>query len=376
MSQIERPIYFEGQVLGSRDLQRSLDYTRDENARHERYLHTWGIAEGLSVEPRGDIFMLQPGFAIDSSGAPIVVPEAVVLDRDQLRVEALLSGDDKGFFPVFVARAEKDKTNGQLIGRCSSAAATRRAETYAIQFRRIATGWDEGPNQSPPPVSDGPDDAPVSDRVVLIGFVKWDNEDRKIVDFTRSHDGILPRYAGVRADEVLGRGGTLTLRSRKTAESDAPMVVVDHHSKEKTFVLGLDDGKGRINEVFSVDAKGNVKAKGDITSDGALNGKIQAGEVSVGSGIAHDGVTLPLPRGISEDDLDSVALHILVNPRIELDSKSTGDHLPIIEECLVDEQRRVKCTIRWFKPGDSAKPETTAGIVDYLVVASVSETKD
>src|SRR5688500_16221366 len=108
---IERPIYFEGQILGANDLQRSLDYSRDENARHERYLHSWGIADGLDVTKQGDDFVLQPGFAIDSSGAPIVVSDPVILDKQQLRDDALLSGSDNGFFPVFVVRAESESSS-------------------------------------------------------------------------------------------------------------------------------------------------------------------------------------------------------------------------------------------------------------------------
>lgn len=382
---IERPVYFEGQILGANDLQQSLDYSRDENARHERYLHSWGIAEGLDVKQRADDFVLEPGFAIDSSGAPIVVPESVVLDRQQLIDEALLSGSDEGRFPVFVARAESDQTGGQEVGRCSSGAATRRSESFAVRFRRIATGWDQDAGQAPPAVTDGPDDARESSRVVLIGFVQWTNEDGgQIVGFSRRDKDIIPRYAGVRADEILGRGGTLTLRSRKPALTDAPMVIVDHHDENRTFVLGLDDGKGSINEVLTVDAKGNVKAKGNIQADGSLTGSIKSGDVLVESGLAVDGVTLPLPSGIDEAQVldGSVVVHITVTPRIDFEDapKTTTtppvpdpSFLPVIVECSTDDQRIVRCTIRWFKIGGSeADVFDVAGAVSYMVIATVA----
>ena len=269
---IERPIYYEGQILAANDLAQGLDYARDQDARHERYLHTWGIAEGLSVVQRGDDFILQPGFAVDSSGATIVVPTATVLDPQRLKDDALLSSDDAGHFPVFVSRTEGQSSTTREVGGCASAESTRREESYAIRYRRIATGWDE--KQEGPPVSEGPEDREESDRAVLIGFLEWTNEDNgKIVDFARRNGAIGPRYAGVRADELLGRGGTLTVRSRAAKTADAPMVVVDEHSDKKTFVFGLDDGDGRINEVFTVDKKGNVKAKGDITADARSTGR-------------------------------------------------------------------------------------------------------
>ena len=45
----ERPAFFEGQILAAADLTSAVDYGRAEVARHERYLHDWGIAEGLEL---------------------------------------------------------------------------------------------------------------------------------------------------------------------------------------------------------------------------------------------------------------------------------------------------------------------------------------
>lgn len=376
-STIQRPAFFEGQILGANDLQQSLDYARDENARHERYLHSWGIAEGLSVDKRGDVVVLLPGFAIDSSGAPIIVPEPVVLDPQQLRAEALLSKDDKeGFFPVFVARAESDQSNEQLIGHCSTGAATRRSESFAVTFRRIATGWDEDQHQAPPAISSGPEDASQSNRVVLIGFVEWSNEDDgNIVGFERRRQDIIPRYAGVRADDLLGRGGTLTLRTRRPKKTDAPMVVVDDHSDENTFVLGLDDGQGHVNEVFAVDAKGNVRAKGDIEFSGSLKGTITSGQVFIESGAASDGSILPLAGGVRSEQIadGSVALHISVTPRINWSNQPDAGWGPFVLECSVNDERRVTCTTRWMKMAGSAGtfPIDFVDSVDYFVSVTV-----
>ena len=45
----ERPAFFEGQILAAADLTSAVDYGRAQVARHERYLHSWGIAEGLEL---------------------------------------------------------------------------------------------------------------------------------------------------------------------------------------------------------------------------------------------------------------------------------------------------------------------------------------
>ena len=50
--QIARPVFYEGQILGAVDLQAAVEYSRGQEARHERYLHTWGIASGLELSPK------------------------------------------------------------------------------------------------------------------------------------------------------------------------------------------------------------------------------------------------------------------------------------------------------------------------------------
>ena len=44
---IERPTFYEGQILAGADLNAAVDHARGQLARHERYLHLWGVAEGL-----------------------------------------------------------------------------------------------------------------------------------------------------------------------------------------------------------------------------------------------------------------------------------------------------------------------------------------
>jgi hypothetical protein len=78
-TQVERPLFYEGQYLGSKDLTAAVDYARTQDARHNLGAHTWGIAMGLELfEKKDDTtgkieVYLQPGYAWDGYGRPIVV---------------------------------------------------------------------------------------------------------------------------------------------------------------------------------------------------------------------------------------------------------------------------------------------------------------
>ena len=76
-TQIDRPRFFEGQYLDARDLTTAVEYTRIRDARHLLGAHTWGILIGLALKPLTTgaqiSWFLQPGYAFDGFGRPIVV---------------------------------------------------------------------------------------------------------------------------------------------------------------------------------------------------------------------------------------------------------------------------------------------------------------
>jgi hypothetical protein len=81
-TRIERPVFFDSQILGAADLTGGIEYHRGQTARHNRYLHLWGIADGLEAEAKpasdgGDYveIWIDPGMAIDTSGREIVLAE-------------------------------------------------------------------------------------------------------------------------------------------------------------------------------------------------------------------------------------------------------------------------------------------------------------
>lgn len=84
MSETARPRFYEGQYLEADDLTAVVDYERLQRARVLVGAHRWGIALGLDLTevpgPNGVLdVVLQPGYAWDGYGRPILVPEPVRL---------------------------------------------------------------------------------------------------------------------------------------------------------------------------------------------------------------------------------------------------------------------------------------------------------
>lgn len=78
---IQRPRFFNGQLLTDVDLKTGLDYVIEKNKLHNRYLHGWGVVCGLKVKcypccqghgSSGKV-VVEPGYAIDCCGNDIVV---------------------------------------------------------------------------------------------------------------------------------------------------------------------------------------------------------------------------------------------------------------------------------------------------------------
>ena len=106
-----RAVFSEGQIVAAADLNHVVEHARATQARHERYLHLPGIAEGLALtgEPRqtsgGQDYVevtAGAGLAVDGTGRHLVVaePEKLSADRfDQLNVAI---NDPEAYYPVFL----------------------------------------------------------------------------------------------------------------------------------------------------------------------------------------------------------------------------------------------------------------------------------
>ena len=382
MSIIERPVFFEGQILGAADLQAAVDHAAGQLARHERYLHLWGIATGLTLEATGvttaagksyvDV-IIKSGVAIDGTGREIVLADDTPLSEatfQDANVAVQPKPDD--WFPVYlVGRDEAGQVPPFSAGACTSSQASRQAEKVIVQFGLpgSAANLDK---QSPDSAASGPGSGVWR---VLIGFVQWDTGLSKFTKIAlRDDQGVGPRYAGVRADEVAARGGALALRARQRNQARAPAMIIDEtNGGELRF--GLQDEAGNIKPVFT------LNAKGDIHTDGKIEAAIKPGTVQMQSGTAMDGVVLPLPPGVTAEtiapDKGKSTVHVQLTPRLDLKPPSLTPQLdewggfPLV--CRVDDDRRLHCVIRWFKlSGASAGTfKDSPGLCDYLLVVAV-----
>jgi hypothetical protein len=373
---VERPLFYEGQVLAAADLTASLEYARAQAARDRRYLHTLGIATGLALKKREretaagvkyQEVTLQPGVAIDRTGLQVVVAEEIRVDEREFDSSGKRVNDPAAWYPVFLRGIEEAVPQPPLsLGPCATAQETRTGESATIEFGRPveATDYDQG---DPIDVSQGPGgsrDVPGSR--VLLGFVQWDAAIQRFKDAADQADGVRRRYVGVQADEVIARGGSLTLRSAaRTTPNKTAIVIDDANGGELRF--GLTNAQGDIAPVLT------VSAQGDLTVDGTVQMKKKQAKAAVliESGVITDGLLVPLPDGVTEDAVTSgqVKLHVHVSPRYQGPDPSRGPtYFMIPVECRVDADRRIICRVRWVNLTVGAGSDVP-GVCDYTIVS-------
>jgi hypothetical protein len=374
----ERPAFFEGQVLAAADLTATVEHGRGQDARHERFLHDWGIAEGLELtkvdqrDANNNPFVevtLQPGTAVAGTGREVVVATPVRLSEalfDQINGASLQPG---AAYPVVLHGLDRDATRPSLSqsGCGGDAHPTRVQEGFEVTFRRV--GDERRLDDQPLPAVDaGPDTAGGQPWDILLGFVEWDENIGRFTNATPDAHGVRRRYAGVKADRVAARGGRLELRPDLTVQAGKAALVVSGDPAALTF--GIYKGDGSVEERFTVAANGDVTTKGTIKSTGAL---IQ-GEVRVQSGVATDGVILPLPPGITQQQVSGgqVILHTLVAAHVPPSAAPPTADLYHVDTCEVGADRRVTCVVHWFDLANPGQPTERPGAVDYLVVATVA----
>ncbi|MCP2163324.1 hypothetical protein [Goodfellowiella coeruleoviolacea] len=371
-----RPAFHEGQVLAAADLSATVAHARGVAARHARHLHEWGIAEGLELVtvPRTDPLTnaryvevrVSAGLAVDGTGREVVVAEPVVLRESDF---ASVNGADQPTdepYPVFLTALDRDAAQSSAFaGACgATAGSTRVEESYQVLFGRLG---DERlvADQQPPEVGAAPAD-PSTRWLVLLGYVRWTEGHFTGVASTAREVGL--RYAGVRADTVAARAGALTLRTSPTVQEGQPAVVLSG-GDPPSLVFGLYQGSGSVAPLMTVAANGN------LTIAGSFSGRTSGGSVLVQTGTATDGMLLPLPAGVTPQQVADgrVVLHVQLTPRPPLTHSATALHSPV--EATVDGERRVRCRVRLFDPvAAPGKVVEQPGAVDFLILAAVAAT--
>jgi hypothetical protein len=387
---VARPVFFEGQILGALDLQDTVEYSRGRDARHSRYLHTWGIATGLELskkEKEIDVngtpvkyqeIWLSPGMAIDGRGREIVVSEAQRLSEvlfGELNVAVQEKQGEEHLYPVLlIGRDRSAPPSTFTMGDCASPEPTRQLEDYEITFR--GPGEDLAlENQTAPDISSGPSSGNDEPWLILLGYVKWDNQITKFKGFEKKSGTAGRRYAGVLADEVAARGGRLLLRTQGKNQSDKPALIIDETDEGSELKFGNFNSEGTLVPVLT------VKENGDIVTPGMIKSKVSSGTVYVQSGLATDGVVLPLPTGVKAEDVapDKGTLHVQVSMSLEglvPPANPVGANwAPVPIECSVDADRRVRCQVRWLQvPAAAPNFVDLPGVCNYVLMVGIPAT--
>ncbi|MEZ6134610.1 MAG: hypothetical protein R3C53_06850 [Pirellulaceae bacterium] len=355
-SPILRPAFSENQILSASDVNGIVDHARNALMRHNRHLHSWGIADGLDLDVRSSASGLEiyvtAGVAMDGSGREIVVGEDERLSEDlfdRLNVaESTVDPNNPPKYPVFIrGRDQMQPATMATKTACQQRGSTRTLEGHEITFGRV------GDAALPQPANNV--------WRILLGFVEWDGN-----NFTAAHstaDGIRRRYAGVQAEDVSAQNDSLTLRSANRETDDKAALIIDNENDgEMRFGLQSD---GVVMPVFTVNAKGDVIAKGKIL--GAI-----AGGVQVESGVITDGALVPLPAGITQQQVDSgeAEIQVHLSPRYQqpaMFSSSIRVMHPL--ECYANE-RRVTCRVLWRRM-DNTDPIVLPGVCDYQIFGFV-----
>ncbi len=372
---VKRATFHEGQVLKPGDLNLAVSYDRNGFARHQRYQHLWGIVTGLELEgddrttDQGDSFVevtVDAGVAVDGTGRTVVVTEPIPLSEvlfDELNVAS--GAEEDAWFPVFLlGRDVEVRGAAGITSGCETGEPTQIAEAYEITFGRKGDELDLDEQQTVD-VTDGPGGGTAAEAWrILLGFVQWDSSINHFTNVEHEAEGVGRRYAGVRAGEVIGAGDELVLRSAERGDGGKPIVVLDGGDKPR-MQFGPQNSSGKVSAVMTVDTDGNLTVTGKIV--GALAGGIQ-----VESGMATDGMLLPLPPGITQDQVDDgeVVIQTHVTPRFQIPAGTLAAQkwFPHIYECRAD-GRRVHCRARFIGADGAGVPVDLPWVCDYVMMA-------
>jgi hypothetical protein len=375
-----RPIFFEGQRLAAADLDEVVDYGRARAERHDRLAHRWGIVSGLDLELEdapggGKRLVVTPGVAIDGNGREILVTAKTELDPMRFLQAQGARIDPEALYPVFIVSQFKPQATTAGFIACGATSTTRVAESFEISFGRLG-GEVTLDEQQPAPLSAEPTPAEgPGNWLILLGFVKWNDVDAVFAEATPTNGkGVNRRYVGVNADTVAGHAGVVQLQAFEALEPGQPVLEV---SDTNGLRFGLYKGNGVIDALLTVAKNGDLKATG------ALSGRLTTGNVQVQSGVATDGMLLPLPPGISQAQVDdgSAQLYMMVSPHIDrrFAPDTTHEWAALVQECRVGDDRRVHCRVCWFDLDFTAAAahgtnmRAGPGSCDFVVLATTPE---
>jgi hypothetical protein len=374
MNTIVRPTFYETQILGAADLEAQLQYARAALARHERHQHSYGVVYGLEVSIANEALVVAAGMLVDGTGRQVVLPQGAIRTAEEFQNFGVVSQSDREdtWYPVFVSGVDTPQRPSPFRReQCNALSTSRVDESWEVTFGRPGN---EAVERPVPTVDSEPSGAAgVQAWPVVVGFVQWSRTDLKFKDAKSAPDAQRrPRYAGVYADNVVARGGSLSMRTRVVIEAGKPAMLLLEDPWQ--FQIGRLKPNGKLDPLLT------LNDSGDLEVTGKLKGTLAGGSVVAESGVVSDGVTIPLPAGVTQKQVDDkeAQICVMLSPHIDQDDApdTANTWAGFVLECRVDEDRQAHCRVRWLR---LSSPNGAGSVVDrtasfsYLITASVKQ---
>jgi hypothetical protein len=380
-SAIVRPEFYEGEILPAADLVGAVDYARGQLARHERYLHTWGIAAGLVLSGQSETdasgnnyqnVSLSAGVAVDGNGRELVVPAAIQLDPNQFQMQ--VAPQPGIWYPVYLSGSDQAApASSALMGACNSSQSSSTQEQAAISFGTPGSELSLA-TQTASAFSDGAGDG---GWLILVGYVQCSTAGTQFLECsTNLGDGSpVPNHVGVNASEVVSGSGSLLLATHPPGFSGSNPVMgmqIQEASSGPQLVFGQLNAAGSVSPALLT-----VTSAGDLIVPGKISGAVAPGSVQVQSGIAFDGMTLPLPIGVDPGAVAAgqatVHTHVSVHyESLQPPVTTMTNPIAVPLECRVDPTTfQVYCRLQWFDLSAVAAPLIAPAACDYTVIVAV-----
>ncbi|HYD38814.1 MAG TPA: hypothetical protein VEA60_14440 [Allosphingosinicella sp.] len=382
-----RPSFAEGQILAAADLAQLSSYPRGREERHNRFVHRWGIVTGLELETEaaedgaGNAYVrvfVSPGLAVDGEGRELLVTERIAVEVEPFQNTIGNLIEESTPYPVFlVSQYRATGSDPSRVGPCGEATGGGAVEEgHDIRFGRPG---DETADQVAAPLSSAPTDEEGSTSwLILVGFVTWSKPAGRFAGIDAAAAAKYRPFIGINAGVVAGNGAQVQLQAKgEVAAGDAVLQLLETE-EGPTLRFGTYKSPGEITPLLTIDGKGDLVAKGSLTGTRTGN------TVLVQSGVASDGTILPLPPGVTEEQIvaGTATIHVQVAPLVDPATAPTpgADFAALVQECRVDDDRRVRCRICWCSlPFGTPLPvfgdtmTSGPGAVSYLVAVTTSE---
>src|SRR5689334_14212883 len=220
---IKRLKYYNGQFLQEPDFTAEQEYHLDRQRRHNRQLHTPGIANGLAVTAGTTSVQIAPGTAIDGEGRQLVLHE-----QRTVGFPTSLNGQ----WALVVISYAQEESDDATVGDAGK------------------TRWKEAPLVEAIPESGAPS---ANDRIRLARLQISSTGTVSQQDLTVR----TPAGARLRPEEALER---LKLSRQGVAENQWP--VLSSRAANRADVAGRLHVNGDITSSGSINATGNLPAAG------------------------------------------------------------------------------------------------------------------